>query len=67
MYICVCNAVSCKRVKQALNEGMQSVHELRLHFGFESVCGKCNRHMRSMINEHHQSTTGVQAGETYVR
>lgn len=55
MYVCVCNAVNCRRVKQALNDGKLSVRELRLHFGFESCCGKCTGSMRSLIEEHLQS------------
>lgn len=67
MYVCVCNAVTCKRVKQALHQGKHSVRDLRLHFGFESCCGKCNRHMRSMIDEHRQAMVNIAAGNLHAR
>jgi len=65
MYVRVCNAITCKRVKQALCDGKRSVRELRVHFGFQFCCGKCNSHLRSMINEHQQAGTSLTAGERH--
>lgn len=53
MYVCVCNAINDRQVKQAMNEGMLSVRALRQYFAYpEKCCGKCNRCLREMINEH---------------
>lgn len=58
MYVCVCNAINDRQVKQALNAGMLSVRALRQHFDYpEKCCGKCNRCLREMINEHLQVPT----------
>lgn len=55
MYVCVCNVINDRQVKQALNEGVLSVRALRQHFAYpEGCCGKCHRCLREMINEHLQ-------------
>ncbi|MGB0723345.1 MAG: (2Fe-2S)-binding protein [Gammaproteobacteria bacterium] len=54
MYLCVCNAISDRQVKQALAEGLASVRELRRHFDYpERSCGKCHGCLREMINAQH--------------
>ena len=63
MYICVCHAVSCRQVRQALDDGKRSVGALRRHFEFKACCGKCTDCLRSMIDEHQQSTTNITAGD----
>jgi len=60
MYVCVCNAISDRQVKQAISQGKQSVRDLRVHFGFESCCGKCTTCMRNAIKEC-QLTTSARA------
>ncbi|MGR9107299.1 MAG: (2Fe-2S)-binding protein [Gammaproteobacteria bacterium] len=55
MYICICNAISDRQIKIAILEGRSSVRELHAHFGFESCCGKCNRCMRILLDEHRES------------
>jgi Bacterioferritin-associated ferredoxin len=56
MYVCVCNVINDRQVKQALNEGVLSVRALRQHFAYpEGCCGKCHRCLREMINEHLQA------------
>jgi bacterioferritin-associated ferredoxin len=63
MYVCICNRVNCKRMKQALQEGKLTVGELHQHFGFDFCCGKCTNCMRSMINAYLQSTTNTIVGD----
>jgi len=56
MYVCVCNVINDRQVKQALNEGVLSVRALRQHFAYpEGCCGKCHRCLREMINAHLQA------------
>ncbi len=55
MYVCICNAVNDRQLKQALDEGVVSIRALRRHFGFESCCGKCTSCMRSLINEYRKA------------
>lgn len=71
MYICVCNAVNDRQVKQALCEGKHSIGEVRRHLGFKKCCGRCTEHMRDMVCQYKQQlceegqTTA--AGEPFIR
>lgn len=65
MYVCVCNVINDRQVKQALNAGMLSVRALREHFDYpEKSCGKCNRYLREMINEHLQAAAADCVAQT---
>lgn len=55
MYICVCNAVNESQVQQAIDRGQCSIQGIRKHLDFTSRCGKCNRHLRKMIDQHQQA------------
>lgn len=55
MYVCVCNALNDRRVKQAIRDGKCTVSELREYFGFESCCGRCTQCMRGLIEDHHSA------------
>lgn len=52
MYVCLCNAVNDRQVKQALADGKQDLRELRRHLGFQRCCGHCTAYLRDMICEH---------------
>lgn len=55
MYICVCNAVNDRQVKQALADGKQNLRELRLHLGFRSSCGRCTTFLQDLISQHRKA------------
>jgi len=41
MYVCVCKAVSEKRIARAVAEGVTTLKELREATGLGTGCGKC--------------------------
>jgi bacterioferritin-associated ferredoxin len=41
MIVCVCKAVSEKRIHQAVDEGVVSLRDLTRHLGVGTCCGKC--------------------------
>jgi bacterioferritin-associated ferredoxin len=41
MIICVCKAVSDRRIRSAVNEGATCVRDLTRQFGLGTCCGKC--------------------------
>ena len=51
MYVCICKAVTDKQVKSAIAEGHCSRRQLNLCLGVGSVCGKCSRHVKQLLNE----------------
>ena len=41
MYICICNAVTEKAVRECARNGVGSVDELTLELGVGAGCGRC--------------------------
>jgi bacterioferritin-associated ferredoxin len=41
MYVCVCNAVTETTIRQAVDDGVRTLRELRLHTGCSMTCGTC--------------------------
>lgn len=41
MYVCVCNAVTENAIREAVDNGVRSLPELRLHTGCSMTCGTC--------------------------
>ena len=57
MYVCVCRAVSDRKIRQAVAAGACSVRELKDGLGVGSVCGRCVPEARQLIAEcRHQQT-----------
>jgi bacterioferritin-associated ferredoxin len=50
MYICVCKAVTDKQIKSAIESGVCTRKQLYQCTGAGDVCGKCNQHIKTMLN-----------------
>lgn len=55
MYVCVCKAVTDTQIKRAINEGVSSHRELFKCLGVGGDCGKCNPHVKELLDIHTQS------------
>lgn len=51
MYICVCKAVSQKRIHRAVEEGAVSLRDLKTMTGLGTCCGKCVPDARRTLGE----------------
>ena len=51
MYVCVCKAVTERQVRQAVNNGAQSLKDLRRELGVSSDCGQCAACARQCLEE----------------
>jgi bacterioferritin-associated ferredoxin len=52
MYICLCNAISDKTIRNAVRQQyVRSIRELKNFVPVGSDCGKCVRQAREIINE----------------
>jgi bacterioferritin-associated ferredoxin len=49
MYVCVCNAVTDREIRQCAELGARTVDELRDALGVASCCGKCERVAREIL------------------
>jgi Bacterioferritin-associated ferredoxin len=52
MYVCICHAVTDRQIRQAVDEGVRTMRELRQRFGLCSRCGKCGPCAKEVLSEH---------------
>ena len=52
MIVCVCNNISDREIRLAVDLGVSSMAELRRDLGVATCCGKCNTCAKEVLNEH---------------
>jgi bacterioferritin-associated ferredoxin len=52
MYVCVCKAVTDTQIKRAICSGVSSRRELFKCLGVGGDCGKCNPHVKELLDNH---------------
>ncbi len=52
MIVCICHNVSDKVIRQALESGASSMHDIRTQLGVGSCCGKCNAFTKTLVRAH---------------
>lgn len=62
MIVCICHNISDKAIRQALNDGARSMHDIRAQLGVGSCCGKCNGFAKTLVRAHREEN-GVQITE----
>ena len=51
MIVCVCKSVSDRHIRGAIREGLESFEELQFELGVSLCCGKCEGHVRAVLEE----------------
>lgn len=51
MYVCVCKAITDRQIKAAIDNGANSIGQLRKSLGVASQCGKCSVMTREILQE----------------
>jgi bacterioferritin-associated ferredoxin len=52
MIVCVCNNISDREIRQAVDLGISSMPELHRELGVGTCCRKCVSYAREVLNEH---------------
>lgn len=52
MIVCVCNNISDREIRQAIDFGITSMAELRRDLGIATCCGKCAPCAKEVLHEH---------------
>ena len=50
--VCICRAVSDREIRALVDQGAQSMTEVRAACGVGQCCGKCARQARQVVAEH---------------
>ena len=53
MYICICNAVTERQLKDCARSGVKSLDELAFHLGVGTGCGRCRECASGLLREVH--------------
>ncbi len=52
MYVCLCGAVTCKAVNDAVARGASTCKQVAAACGAGRDCGRCLRNLKTMIDNH---------------
>lgn len=52
MIVCVCNNISDREIRQALDFGLSSFEELQRDLGVATCCGQCKDCTCALLDEH---------------
>ncbi len=56
MIVCVCNNISDREIRQAVDLGLSTMAELRRDLGVATCCGKCHSCAREVLSTHLDAT-----------
>ena len=56
MIVCVCNNISDREIRQAVDLGLSSMDELRRDLGVSTCCGKCAAYAEEVLTAHIEAT-----------
>lgn len=51
MYICLCQPVTDRQIRQAVDEGCSSLRQLRKELGCCGDCGRCAKAAKAVLQE----------------
>lgn len=59
MYVCVCQAVTDRQIREAAQGGARTLKDLRRDLGVTRDCGRCASCARECLEEAHQCQSKV--------
>ena len=51
MYVCICNGITDKTIREAAEAGVSSLTELTMRTGCAATCGSCAGHAAQLLAE----------------
>ena len=62
MYVCICNAVTERQVRECARSGVRSLEELACTLGVGAGCGRCAEGACELLEQVHGETSGTSLG-----
>jgi bacterioferritin-associated ferredoxin len=59
MYVCICQAVTDREIRDAAEGGARNVRELGQRLGVATGCGSCAAEARRILREHRRRDGGT--------
>ena len=66
MYICVCNAITDKQIREAADAGARNLWDLQAQLGVASNCGSCKETASEILRESRQAARKFAEPVVYV-
>ena len=63
MYVCLCNGVTEREIRQTAQNGCRTMSELTMRTGCGAGCGSCVCVATSMLEEFHGASAGGVSGD----
>ena len=57
MIVCVCNNISDREIRKAVDLGISTMADLHRELGVGTCCGKCVSYAREVLHEHLEKTS----------
>ncbi len=51
MYICICNAITDRQIRECAGQGAKSVDELAMTLGVGAGCGRCRECAHDLLQQ----------------
>lgn len=51
MYVCICQGVTDKTIRKAVQQGVCSLPQLQMNTGCATHCGRCSEHAEQILDE----------------
>jgi bacterioferritin-associated ferredoxin len=52
VYVCVCNAVTDRAIREVLDRGAESLFDVQCRLPVASCCGRCEETASQIVDEH---------------
>jgi bacterioferritin-associated ferredoxin len=59
MFVCICNGITERQIRDAVSDGACSLDELGARLGVASGCGTCQEFARQVLHETLQQSTAA--------
>ena len=66
MYVCICNAVTERQVRECVSSGASSLEELASMIGLGAGCGRCRECAAGLLQELQRRDSDTAALETHL-
>lgn len=67
MIVCVCNNISDREIRQAVELGITSMDELRRDLGVATCCGQCASYAEDVLRSKRGASVDTSMGVTELR
>lgn len=67
MIVCVCNNISDREIRQAVELGLTTMEELRRDLGVSTCCGQCFSCAEDILNQHLANAQASAIAETVLK